>query len=140
MSQWRPRRENVDYFRRFLALAQAHCIDVYWILPTYSPGMQARREQTGQDAVYRKFVRQIQSEFPTVVMVDGQHMGLDRMFYEDHNHLCQRGAETMSQALAEALAKQQQQHERTHWVKLEVLGSSKTPQAITQQASNRVAR
>jgi hypothetical protein len=47
---------------------------------------------------------------------------------------------TVSQALADALAKQPQQRDQTRWIKLEIPGTNSSPKAATHQVSGRVTR
>jgi hypothetical protein len=101
--RWWCHRLNASYIRRFLALAKARGICVYWLLPPVSPAVQARREQTGADAGHTRFVRRMQAEFPGLVVLDGRHAGYDHALFVDAVHLDGQGATTLSLDVAEIL-------------------------------------
>jgi hypothetical protein len=100
---WWCHRVNAAYVRRFLALARARGIRVYWLLPPVSPAIQARRDHTGADAGHTRFVRRVQEEFPGLVVLDARHAGYDHTLFVDAVHLDGRGATTLSLDVAEVL-------------------------------------
>ena len=58
---FRRHRVNAEYIRRLFTLAAARGIPVYWLLPPLAPQLQARREQTGAEADFVRFVRSFQT-------------------------------------------------------------------------------
>jgi hypothetical protein len=92
------------YVRRFLDLAAARGIPVFWLLPPTSPAYQARAERNGRDARYAAFVREMQAGYPNVVVVDGRRAGYRREMFADLTHLNRDGASTFSDAVASLIA------------------------------------
>ncbi|WP_435017196.1 hypothetical protein TA3x_004791 [Tundrisphaera sp. TA3] len=104
-TQWRPHPTNVPYVGRFLDLAAAHRLRVYWVIPPFSPSWQARNEWTGLDARYTRFVDAMVKAHPglDLVVVDGRSSGYARDAFSDTTHLNARGASAFSRALAAIL-------------------------------------
>jgi hypothetical protein len=97
---WQPYPANAAYVRRFLDLAAAHRLPVFWLLPPLSPARQAQLEQSGQDEGYVRFVRSLMGRYPNVVVIDGRRSGYGREVFIDATHLDRRGAAAYSTALA----------------------------------------
>jgi hypothetical protein len=97
---WATNRVNVTYIRRILDLTATENIAVFWLLPPTSPGLQARREQSGTDAKHTKFVRSMQAAYPHVVVVDARRSGYAADLFVDPVHLDGRGATTLSADVA----------------------------------------
>jgi hypothetical protein len=104
-STWSCNPANGEYVARFLSLAAARRIPVYWLLPPVHPEVQARRERGGRDDIYIAFVRQLAERFPNTVVVDGRRAGFDASSMQDATHLNVKGARAWSSALAEILAR-----------------------------------
>ena len=100
---WATNRVNTTYIRRILALTAAKKIAVFWLLPPTSPGLQARRDQSGTDAKHTQFVRSMQAAFPHVVVVDARKSGYAADLFVDAIHLDGRGATTLSAEVAAVL-------------------------------------
>jgi hypothetical protein len=100
---WWCSKVNAVYVRRFLALAAAHEIPVFWLLPPIAPSMQARREHTGADAQHTQFVQAIQKRFRNLIVVDGRHAGYETSVFFDPVHLDRDGATAFSADLASIL-------------------------------------
>jgi hypothetical protein len=97
---WKARPEHRAALRRFCALAQAHGIRVYWLWPTHAPATQARREALGLDEPLAAMVRGLQAEFPNLHVLDVRRAGLDGADFYDPNHLNDRGAAALTDAVA----------------------------------------
>jgi hypothetical protein len=113
---WSCHPVNAGYLERFLNLAQSRGISVFWVLPPVSPEAQARRERLGIERSYRAFVRQVQSRFSNLTVVDGRHTGLDSSVFVDPLHLDHRGAAALSAGLAEVIAGSQSTASAGRWV------------------------
>ena len=100
---WATHRVNTTYIRRFLELTASRKIAVFWLLPPTSPGVQARREQSGTDAAHTQFVRSMQAAYPHVVVVDARRSGYAADLFVDAIHLDGRGATTLSTDVAAIL-------------------------------------
>src|SRR4029078_12189550 len=100
-SRWRCHAVNEVYVRRFLDLAGGHGIQVYWLQPPVSPGIQANVELAGDDAAYQAFVRSIQRDYHCVTVVDGRHSGYDNSAFFDPPHLARDGAAAVSAGIGE---------------------------------------
>ena len=101
---WKCHPINGKYVDRFFALAEAHDLPTYWLLPPLSPALQGHRERTGVDAAYLDFARSIRAKHPKLTIIDGQHSGYDDSTFADHNHLNGRGSIALSRDLAAILA------------------------------------
>ena len=100
---WYCHRVNKTYVRRILDLTAERGIKVYWLLPPVSPALQARREETGAEAGFLKFVRSFQQPYPHLTVVDGRHAGYDPTAFVDATHLDGRGAFTLTTELGRML-------------------------------------
>ena len=102
---WRGDPVNERYLRRFLDLAAAHRITVYWLLPPLHPTWQASMEYQGEDARFTAFVCAPRDRCPDVVVVDGSPSGFERTAFVDPVHLNPEGATACTTALAEVIAR-----------------------------------
>jgi hypothetical protein len=100
---WRPGSANRKFLRRILDLARDRGICVYWLMPTLSPAQQAARERQGLDGDYEAFVRNLQGEFPELVVLDARRAGWDRSVFHDTCHLDLHGAAALTEAIADAM-------------------------------------
>jgi hypothetical protein len=100
---WWCHRVNALYARRFLALAAARGIPVFWLLPPIAPAMQARREHSGSDAKHIQFVQEMQKCFYNIIIIDGRHSGYRSSVFCDPVHLDREGATALSAGLAAIL-------------------------------------
>jgi hypothetical protein len=91
------------YIDRFLALAEARGIAVYWLMPPMAPEVHVRRGHRGTDALYDRFARSIAAKYPNAVIVDARNSGYDDSVHIDHLHLDRRGASVLSDDLAAVL-------------------------------------
>ena len=71
-----PPRAKRLYIRRFLDLAAAHGIRVYWLVMPLAPALQHAREVKGRDAEYTRFVRSFRG-YPNLVVLDARRSGYD---------------------------------------------------------------
>ncbi|GAC1471658.1 MAG: hypothetical protein NVSMB9_18060 [Isosphaeraceae bacterium] len=94
---------NARGIEEFLALAAAHDLPVYWVLPPLLPVLNERLASRGFDADQRMFVRSFQARYPNVVVVDGQRGFSDPEAFHDAIHLAARGAYAFSLALGDVL-------------------------------------
>lgn len=100
---WRAHPGNVALLRRFLGLAEAEGIAVFWVIMPFSPEVQSRRESLGLDASYSRFVRRMQDEFPGLVVLDARHSGYGPGLHIDPIHLDRRGAAALSAEVGDAI-------------------------------------
>lgn len=100
---WYCHRVNKTYVRRIFELTAERGIRVYWLLPPVSPALQTRREATGAEAGFLKFVRAFQQTYPHLTVVDGRHAGYDHTAFVDATHLDGRGAFTLTTELGKML-------------------------------------
>jgi hypothetical protein len=90
------------YVSRFLGLAAANGIRVYWLIPPFSPALQAGRERTGRDADYTRFVQSFR-RYPNLVVLDGRYSGYDDSAFLDSCHIDSDGAYAYSKDVADAV-------------------------------------
>ena len=103
--RWAPKPVNVRYVRRALALARQRGIRVYWLLPTYAPGLQAVRARDALGASHARFVQAMRAEFPGLTVLDPSTAISDPSRFSDPCHVNRRGAVALSLAVAEAIAR-----------------------------------
>ncbi|GAC1470995.1 MAG: hypothetical protein NVSMB9_16660 [Isosphaeraceae bacterium] len=104
---WRCHPLNAVYVRKFLALASARDITVFWLVPPLSPEIDATRARKGLDILYTRFIEEFEKQFPNLVVVDARRSGYDRSVHADSLHLDRRGASVFSEDLAEVLLRHQ---------------------------------
>ncbi len=100
LNHWRPHPINVRYLRRFLDLATLHGIRVVWLMPPFSPELQAMTDRSQDEARYEAFVRSILAEHPEVLLLDARHAGYPIGVFTDPAHLDRQGATVLSEELA----------------------------------------
>jgi hypothetical protein len=100
---WKCHRINTLYIDRLLALAESRQIPVFWLITPLPPPLQERREQSGVDAGFVKFVRSMQAKHPALTVIDGRRSGYESWTFADHTHLNGLGAVAMSHELAKIL-------------------------------------
>jgi hypothetical protein len=101
--KWRCDPVNASYLGRFLALAAARGIPVFWLLPPSPPGVQALRERVGSDAAYLRFVLAARDRFPNLVVLDGRRADYGAEVFSDPLHLDRRGAVALTSDVAAAV-------------------------------------
>jgi hypothetical protein len=106
-------RINRLYLDRFLRLAESRGVRVYWLLPPASPKIQQRRVESGADAKYTRFVREIASQHPGLVVLDARRSGYDHTRFVDPIHLTGKGGLALSAEVADAIVAR-----REAWVDL----------------------
>jgi hypothetical protein len=121
--RWRPKAEHLAYVRRFLALAEAHQISVFWLMPTTAPGARAVRVRDGREGAYVRFVRSMMAEYPGLTVIDPSKVLAGRSgSFHDVFHLDRRGAVALSEAVGVVIEKSLSQSGgsgRERWVELD---------------------
>ncbi len=87
---------NKTYARRIIDAAVAARATPYLLLPPAVPQIQARREASGAEAKYETFVRALQSEFPSLVVLDARAAHYPPSAFVDPVHLSVTGALVLS--------------------------------------------
>ena len=93
----------------------------YWLLPPQRTRLQARRERSGAEAGYVRFVRSFAGACPHVTVLDGRHAGYDHALFVDATHLDGQGAYTLSRDVADVLRRDLAEaaaHAVGRWVEL----------------------
>jgi len=112
---------NEAYIRRFLALASARKIPVFWLLPPVLEGIQSQREQNGLDARYAQLISRMQARFPGLTVLDGRHARYAVNVFFDPLHLDRRGAAVLSHDVGQMLERrlsERQGRAQTAWLEL----------------------
>ncbi|WP_435005875.1 DUF1574 family protein [Tundrisphaera lichenicola] len=115
-SRWSPHRVNLFYLDRFLTLARSNNVAVYWLLPPIHPDVQTRTENSGFDADYTRFVREVQGKFPEVAILDARRSGFDPEQFMDGIHVNRRGAMRLSTMVADAILESTPTAPSPRWV------------------------
>jgi hypothetical protein len=108
------------YIHKFLGLAEARGIQVFWLLPPISPAAESLREEIGAELAYTRFVKATTSRYPGVSVIDARGSGYPAEVFFDPTHLNRYGAATLSADLADAIADRFERPEREpgFWVGL----------------------
>ena len=118
--KWRPHPVHAFYVERFLNLAAAHQIPVYWVL---TPAMSAwldRNDEVGTIGAYRRFVRDQVARFPGLIVLDAQGVGWDRSAFRDPIHLNRDGAVRLTLSVAESILRcTDRSSDGSRWLKLD---------------------
>jgi hypothetical protein len=135
---WKCHPTNETYVRRFLALAAANGVQVFWLLPPVTPRFQARRDRLGLEECQTRFIHTIQAEHANLTVIDARHAGFDHSRFIDPLHLNREGAAVLSAHLAGILARGPEKNDPgPHWVQL---GTShedeEVPSRLVLQTSN----
>jgi hypothetical protein len=101
--RWQCDPRNERHLVKFLKLAAAHRLRVYWLMPPAHPRLQAWRDEKGADAPYDRFVRTLQAGFRNIKVLDARHSGYGADLFWDAVHLDRDGALAFSAQVAEAL-------------------------------------
>jgi len=122
--RWQPHPAHADFVERFLALAQAREIPVYWIIPPAEGAWLDRNESVGTVGAYRRFVRDQLSRFPALTVLDMQQASWDRRCFRDPIHVNRDGAIRLSLAVAEAIAPAREgRGPGERWIEMDGAGS-----------------
>ena len=95
---------NLIYIGRFLRLAAAHGLPVYWVVPPVRTELQAACGRSGFDAAYNDFFDRILDRYPNVVLVDGRAASYGPDVFMDPHHLGLEGAFALTNGLCDLLA------------------------------------
>lgn len=100
---WACEAVSEVYIRRLFEMLGDRGIPVVWLLPPVRHDLQAVRESTGVDRLYKEFARHLQGEYPHVMVVDGTHAAFAPDLFIDAFHLDRDGALALSTELAPIL-------------------------------------
>jgi hypothetical protein len=103
-ARWSPLPVHAAYVRRFLDLAEAHGIDVYWLVPPLSPILQSRRDRVDVEQAFTGFAAAMQAGRKNLVIVDARRVGYPASAFIDATHLNNQGGAQLSRALAGVMA------------------------------------
>jgi len=95
---------NAGAIERLLQLAGERGIPVFWVLFPVCDNLQSLRDQSGAEAQYEQFVRDIQARHPRLLTVlDARRAAYPRALFADATHLNSRGAIALSRTVAAAI-------------------------------------
>jgi hypothetical protein len=117
-TSWSCRPVNASYIRRLLALASTQKIQVYWVLPPFTPELQEKRDRANNVALYEAFVRGWMAEFPNLTVLDAERSGYEPNVFYDAAHLNREGALALSASVGDFLRTRQTTTSGDRWVKL----------------------
>lgn len=98
---WRANRVNTEYLRRFLSLAEAHDVTVYWLIPPILPSVEAAALHSGFPQRFDQFLRTLQTQHPNLVVLDARGAGYHPDVFMDPEHLGREGAQALSEDLGD---------------------------------------
>jgi hypothetical protein len=118
--RWRPHPAHAFYVERFLNLAAAHRIPVFWVLTPAMSSWLDRNDEVGTIGAYRQFVRDNVPRFPGLIVLDAQCVGWDRSAFRDPIHLNRDGAVRLTLAVAESIERcTDRSSDGSRWLKLD---------------------
>jgi hypothetical protein len=91
---------NDVYTRRFLDLAAAHKIRVFYLLPPQSPHLQEFWHRSGEDIEHTRRACEAQAHYPDLIVIDGRGSGYKIGAFYDDVHLNGHGASEFSTEVA----------------------------------------
>jgi len=100
---WKPNPLSVTYLERFLDLAAAHKVPVFWVLQPNANEVDLKREKVGYNAQYDNFVRSYQDRFTNLVVIDGRHVNYPYQYFTDPVHLDRNGGTAYSFGVADVM-------------------------------------
>ncbi len=116
---WYVNRVNRAYLLKFLDLANASNIEVYWLLPPIMPSVQDLCEKSGFAARQTAFLKALQKRYSRLAIIDGRMADYDEKVYMDPNHLGRSGAYVYSEEIGALMRERlSERGERTAWVSL----------------------
>jgi hypothetical protein len=122
--RWQPHPAHAYFVERFLTLAQARRIPVYWIIPPAEAEWLDRNESVGTVSAYRRYVHGQLSRFHVLTVLDMQRAGWDRRWFRDPIHVNRDGAIRLSLAVAETIARTRDAQDRGGcWIEMDGVGS-----------------
>jgi hypothetical protein len=101
--EWVCHPANVAGVERFLSLAAARGVPVYWVLPPLLPIYRQKLASSGIDAAHERFLRSFQARYPNLVVIDARDGLTEPAGFFDQNHLSSTGAFAFSLALGDLL-------------------------------------
>ena len=118
-ASWAVDDVNAQYLRRFVALAGSRGVEVYWVIPPLAPELQSRRNRSGLEEPYDRFIRSMQAEHANLVVLDARKSGYEADVFTDAAHLDSQGASAWSMAVGDVLAARRRGPEdRPRWINL----------------------
>ena len=115
---WGRDRAPVAFAKKFLDLAAAEGIEVFWLLPPNHPTVIAERDRRGLEEAYIRFVRDVQARYPNVRVLDARHRQYGREVFADLAHLDRTGVEVLSRDVGDLLARALGGEDLPRWVEL----------------------
>lgn len=116
---WYVNRVNRAYLLKFLDLAKAHDIEVYWFLPPIMPSIEAECDRSGFSEKHTAFLQAMQKRYSNLSIIDGRNAGYDEKIYSDGNHLGRPGAYVVSFEVGGLLRDRlRQEHAPPAWLNL----------------------
>jgi hypothetical protein len=96
---------HAAYLVRFLELAAARDIPVFWLVPPIHPEAQRRFDKGGTEARYDQLLRSALRRFPNIVVIDGRRARYDASVFVDQAHLDRQGASVLSADVADIVSR-----------------------------------
>ena len=101
--QWRSEPDNSRYVERFLKLAQARDIPVFWIVPPNANRVLAFRREHGLAEPYSGFIRRAMDRFSNLRVIDARDSAFSDQVFVDPVHLDRQGASVLTTEVAGVL-------------------------------------
>jgi hypothetical protein len=100
---WRPHPVQDRYMRRFLDLAEAHDVRVFWLMSALSPATRGDPARSRVDDGLDQYATSLMERHPGLVVLDARMMDLDASLFHDPVHLNHVGAAALSASIGDEL-------------------------------------
>jgi len=97
---WEPAYVNKVFLDKFMKLASARGIAVYWLVPPVRPEVQRARDRVSSEPAFTEFLRRAVDRYPNLTALDARHSGYPASAFHDITHLDRRGAGVLTRDLA----------------------------------------
>ena len=138
---WVCKPANAIYLSKFLDLAAARQIPVFWLFPPHYRMLERYFDRDNWAGAQRQFARDHIQRYPNLVVIDGLHGDYDRTVVMDVSHLNRRGAVAYSRAVGEILRDQLRAGvgSMTRWVELPAFAEPPEPAPVEDLAQSEQA-
>jgi hypothetical protein len=100
---WRCHPANAVYLDRFLNRARKAGLTVAWTITPLDPEALSLFEVSGQSLHFERFLLELQSKHPNLIVLDGRRSGYPRSQFVDPVHLNRHGATAFTTDLADVI-------------------------------------
>jgi hypothetical protein len=139
--RWLVSAVYARYFRRFLDLAAAREIPVFWVLFPIIPEAQALRDRLELEVHHTRNVRTFQERYSNLCVIDARHAQYPHTAFIDSCHLNDVGALRLSTEIAAIVAERLRAASwRSQWIeaaRFDATGGLRPPERVARGGGGR---